>query len=449
LIDDPIQQLIAQRDFAKAELTKRITEIRDLAANEFIKLPDGFEEKVAVLFQQIDVEFGRAIEKIERDGFKTFEPLEGVFDPITSQSAEERLEQAGREGLEAYKDGIEASLQDNRSAFEKTQDFFTDLFNIDEDELRQVADSVATIGDSLFNTLANFNEIQAAEQEKIISALDRQIANTERALQDEFAKREAGFANDVDLLEEKLAKEQQARQDAEQKRLELEKKAANQRLVINAALQASEYVLATIKLARSEAGFGIAGIFTALAGLAVLAKLISQAKAQSSQFDEVPQFREGTPYLEGPGTETSDSIVARLSKGERVVDAANNKKIGGAAVSNDQLVKDLEFADQVRALMKRTGEAGNSIRDQLGKYGSLSPMSKLTKEIIKKEKQIQQVQTEGQYRVMKEAYENAAERSANKMIAYWKSRPVEKLGAGGERLIEWYEGGKKRKQTVK
>lgn len=39
---------------------------------------------------------------------------------------------------------------------------------------------------------------------------------------------------------------------------------------------------------------------------------------------KVPAFAEGTPFVDGKGTETSDSIIARLSKGERVVTAKDN-----------------------------------------------------------------------------------------------------------------------------
>ena len=51
----------------------------------------------------------------------------------------------------------------------------------------------------------------------------------------------------------------------------------------------------------------------------------------------VPQrFAEGTERVLGPGTNTSDSVPALLSKDERIVDARNNRKIG-FDLSNDQL----------------------------------------------------------------------------------------------------------------
>lgn len=53
----------------------------------------------------------------------------------------------------------------------------------------------------------------------------------------------------------------------------------------------------------------------------------------------LPQFRYGIERIEGKGTSTSDSVVARLSVGERVVDATKNRKYGPAlsAIHNDKV----------------------------------------------------------------------------------------------------------------
>jgi hypothetical protein len=44
---------------------------------------------------------------------------------------------------------------------------------------------------------------------------------------------------------------------------------------------------------------------------------------------KIPKFAKGTEYVQGAGTETSDSIPAMLSKGERVIDAKTNKMLKG------------------------------------------------------------------------------------------------------------------------
>ena len=70
---------------------------------------------------------------------------------------------------------------------------------------------------------------------------------------------------------------------------------------------------------------GISGLvkFATISGviLSTIAASISNLKAAP-----VPTFAEGTPMVRGAGTETSDSILAMLSKGERVVPAKQNRE---------------------------------------------------------------------------------------------------------------------------
>ncbi|MEO1256317.1 MAG: hypothetical protein AAFY41_15720, partial [Bacteroidota bacterium] len=60
----------------------------------------------------------------------------------------------------------------------------------------------------------------------------------------------------------------------------------------------------------------------------------------------IPAFAEGTERVLGPGTETSDSIDAKLSKNERVVKASQNKEIG-YDMSNEELVEAAKFYKQI------------------------------------------------------------------------------------------------------
>jgi hypothetical protein len=57
--------------------------------------------------------------------------------------------------------------------------------------------------------------------------------------------------------------------------------------------------------------------------------------AQVNNIRKQKGFRNGTEFVEGPGSSTSDSISARLSVGERVVDAQTNQALGG--ISNEEL----------------------------------------------------------------------------------------------------------------
>jgi hypothetical protein len=67
------------------------------------------------------------------------------------------------------------------------------------------------------------------------------------------------------------------------------------------------------------------------------ATLVAQLGFIAAQ--KMPEFAKGTEYVEGPGTGTSDSIMARLSKGERVMTARQNKPLLDMGIKNDDIPK--------------------------------------------------------------------------------------------------------------
>ena len=116
----------------------------------------------------------------------------------------------------------------------------------------------------------------------------------------------------------------------------MEKKAARERLAIEALQQSSSLATAAAALIKEGAFKGIVGIAFAAAGIASLFALFKRFKAETSNID-VPQFKDGTEYVEGEGTHKSDSVFARLSKGERVVPWEQNKELLEAGITNKQL----------------------------------------------------------------------------------------------------------------
>lgn len=69
---------------------------------------------------------------------------------------------------------------------------------------------------------------------------------------------------------------------------------------------------------------------------AIAAGIFGAAQTAAIAGQPLPRFAKGTKRVEGPGTDTSDSVPAFLSRNERVVDAATNRLIG-FDMSNDQL----------------------------------------------------------------------------------------------------------------
>ena len=61
--------------------------------------------------------------------------------------------------------------------------------------------------------------------------------------------------------------------------------------------------------------------------IAVAAQTALQVAVIGAQ--KIPKFAKGTEFVHGGGTETSDSVPAMLSRGERVIDAKTNKLLKG------------------------------------------------------------------------------------------------------------------------
>jgi tape measure domain-containing protein len=145
-------------------------------------------------------------------------------------------------------------------------------------------------------------------------------------------------------LEQKLISEQEYERKAAElakKRFEHEKKAATVSAIIDGAL-------GVVKAIGKGRWWEVAAI-TAATGIQI-------ATIQSQQF---PGFKEGVIDLQGPGTATSDSIPARLSRGESVMTAEETTKYKPVL----QAIRDNEFEAFVAkrytdVMRKQSGNAG-------------------------------------------------------------------------------------------
>ena len=109
----------------------------------------------------------------------------------------------------------------------------------------------------------------------------------------------------------------------------------------------------------------LGNIFTAIAtGIFGAAQIAIIAK------QPLPRFARGTSRILGPGSETSDSIPALLSKNERIVDAKNNSRIG-FDLSNDQLGN--------AAMMYRSFMNGHQGMTDKGIIGEIKALNKTLK----------------------------------------------------------------------
>lgn len=167
------------------------------------------------------------------------------------------------------------------------------------------------------DALGSLNEIAARQVEVYQEAVGRQTERIERFK--ELAR--TGSSEQLAIEEERLAKltELQEKAAARQRRI------AEAQLLINQAVTVSESVKA---IAQAFGQGGALGIITGIATSAALALTLAQmASSVNGLFGSLPQFRTGSEFIEGPGSGTSDSILARVSRGERIVPYEQNREI--------------------------------------------------------------------------------------------------------------------------
>lgn len=160
-----------------------------------------------------------------------------------------------------------------------------------------------------------------------IQSIDNEINAQEQKIGRFRELAEFGTAEQLQLEEERL-NELQIKRERE---IERNRKIAAAQIAINQAVTISGAISGVVEAFRTDP----TGITTILKTVALAATIAGLTASLGSVFGNLPAFKEGTPYVNGEGTETSDSILARLSKGERVLNAKQNRAIG--AISNEDL----------------------------------------------------------------------------------------------------------------
>lgn len=172
-------------------------------------------------------------------------------------------------------------------------------------------------------------ELENVEKKKAIQ--EQEISELESKLKKENELKNDGLANDSARLQSELDEKKRQRNEslAEEKRIKKEQeKLQKEQLLIDQATQASSLVTAIAQIFASTAGAGPIGV--ALAAVTIAAMLASFAYAQGQASQAINKtdnsFAKGVVDLQGPGTETSDSIQANLSAHESVVTAKGTRK---------------------------------------------------------------------------------------------------------------------------
>ena len=311
------------------------------------------------------------------------------------------------------------------SGFEGLKKRILDALKIDEEQAQLLGETAGGALDAYLEFLDATTEAQLAVQDEIIARTERNIEKTQELLNIELERQRQGYAESVEDLKRTLDKQNKERDAAEQKRNAIARKAAKQRAAISAAEQIAETALLAVRIfSEAVKTAGIYGIILGAAGLAFVIARIAAVRAQAKAAQADTGFKEGTPFVEGPGGPKDDRISARLSRGERVVPADINERMGGRRLTNEELFKYYELGRRVAQRKE--------IAIPVAAQSARASKDRAAMEIA----------------IMQHAYAQASDKAADKMIAYWKTRPVEKV-VGGQKVIEWQEGSGVRRQRIK
>jgi len=171
------------------------------------------------------------------------------------------------------------------------------------------------------------SEIELTRQR--ISATESVIQEKEKALKKEQELAAKGVANNSSALQKELEAERQKLAEEEalgRRQFEEKKRREKAQVRINLGLELAQIALSAAQNPLNGVTAGVAGIIQ-YAAQAAAAIIRSRNNVQQI---EAAQFAVGTEYVQGPGTGTSDSIPANVSKGERIVTASQNAQITAA-----------------------------------------------------------------------------------------------------------------------
>lgn len=217
------------------------------------------------------------------------------------------------------------------SIFGRIRERLLTAFKLDPEDLAEIGEQISNITGNIFDGLTALNDAELIQQQKLIDARQANVDDLKAKLDEELKLKQQGVANNYDLVQKQLSEQTELLKKEEEKRLALEKKAANLRLKQNALEIASNIALSVAKAIESNAKFGLVGVVTAAAQIASIFSLIAKAKAQAAEFAAPPKLRKGK-RLEG---KTHEQGGVPLVVGERVYEAEKDEWLIGTKPSRE------------------------------------------------------------------------------------------------------------------
>jgi exosortase/archaeosortase len=319
---------------------------------------------------------------------------------------------------------LDAAITAADNPFRSLKDKLQLALKLDDQEFAAFELGLATAVDNFGKAIAISAKLAAEANQKIIDDLSSRITETEQLYQRELKLQQEGYANSADLYKKQLETLEAERQKAAEIAQEREKKQAKAQLLVDSALQISNYVTSVSNLLRDGTKSGIVGLAIAIGGIAILAGIIAQAKANAVKFAEPPKFREGG-WVDGASH------------------AHGGKKI---EVEGGEFVVSKQHAQKNAMLLEAINSNSLDRLDLAGRGMNLEP---LLEKMNSDREVIVSLQQGIDYTRMEEMYIKASQQTTEKVIGYLKTRPIRRYGNDGSEVVEWHEHGSTKRQVVK
>jgi len=287
------------------------------------------------------------------------------------------------------------------------------LFRLDDEEFDQlIADSEEQLNfaiGAITNALDAATEAQLSQQDLLISKIDERISKQQELVDAEKALAEEGFANNLQIEQERLKTLEDERRKAAERRIEIERNAANRQLAIDAALQASSLTKSAIEIFGSGAKLGLPGILFAVGAVATLFSFVARAKAQAAQFATPDELR-GGGLFDGPNLLSHEQQRKRgryhriegsnlaIERGEWIIGTKHSKEhshfladLNSGKYTGIDLAANLEFARSLskRSRAIRSGSDGQMVKDIMRRASGYDRLEKKLDGVISAVNEVQ------------------------------------------------------------
>ena len=329
----------------------------------FKDLPDAVKNKT------VDVLVSLGVSVTQESKAKAKAALDKIIQEVTELTDPTK----SLELAKAIQEGLSEGISESEIA-----KVLSEKFGFTQDQIKKLIKGIQTETEGLFKEDSILKKVFAglfgdgklganeeANLNKALSSAAEQIGNfTDTFIQGELDKTDFLInqtQSRIDKLKEIADQGNSEQLQIEEDRLaELTKRreafAQKQKQIAAVEVATSQAVAAAKSIQGLTSAFaagGPAGIATGIAySVALAASIASIIAGVSNAFGSIPGYKTGTEYIQGPGTETSDSVLVRTSKGERIVDAPNNRKIG--ETKNKDLPRLVEKGKEVERLVKNS-----------------------------------------------------------------------------------------------